>query len=274
MTTLTSSAFDWVCTTVRTDAAIMLEPGKEYLVESRLAPLAKSAGEHDVSAFIDRARTTSDRRMRDEIIDALTTNETSWFRDGGPFRAFETSILPELQKTRAAQRSVRVWSAACSTGQEPYSIAMILADTLGMEGWRNEIVATDLSPTVLRQAQAGTYSQIEMNRGLPASRLVKHFSRSGIGWTVNNELKSMISFRKMNLSVPFPPLGQFDVVFLRNVLIYFSVDTKREILAKVRKACKPDAFLILGGAETTLGIDDVHWERTPAERVSVYRPRS
>jgi chemotaxis protein methyltransferase CheR len=272
MTTLTSSAFDWVCTTVRKEAAIMLEPGKEYLVESRLAPLARSAGQANVTAYIERARSSLDARTRDAIVEALTTNETSWFRDGGPFRAFETVIVPQLREMRKSERKLRVWSAASSTGQEPYSLAMILADSVGQEGWRTEILGTDISPAVLRQAESGIYSQIEMNRGLPANRLVKHFGRSGMNWSVNPEIRKMVTFRKMNLATAFPPMGQFDVVFLRNVLIYFSVETKREILTRVRQVCRPDAYLILGGAETTLGVDD-QWERMALERISVYRPR-
>jgi chemotaxis protein methyltransferase CheR len=269
--TLTTSAFEWVCTIVRADAAIVLEPGKEYLVESRLAPLAREAGRPDVTSFIDGVRSSSDRQARDRVVEALTTNETSWFRDGGPFTALEQTIVPQLRKDRGASKTLQVWSAACSTGQEPYSMAMILQDALGVSGWRCQILATDLSPTVLAQAQQGRYNQIEMNRGLPANKLVTHFEREGMRWRANEQLRRMITFKQMNLARPFPPIGPFDVIFLRNVLIYFSIETRREILRRVRTACRPDGYLILGGAETTLGVDE-KWSRTQVGTTSVYRP--
>ncbi|UQX89588.1 protein-glutamate O-methyltransferase CheR [Jatrophihabitans telluris] len=270
--TLSAPAFDWVCATVEREAAIVLEPGKEYLVESRLTPLARSGGHPTVTAFVDKARTSADRRLREDIVEALTTNETSWFRDNSPFQVFSDEIMPYLKTERAAARQLRIWSAACSTGQEPYSLAMLLNEGLLPVGWRSEIIATDLSPAVLRQAEAGVYSQIEINRGLPANRLVRHFTRAGTKWAVNDDLKRMISFRKLNLAQPFPPMGQFDVIFLRNVLIYFSIQTRREILARMRAVCRPDGFLLLGGAETILGMDE-HWQRFSQGRVSLYRPR-
>jgi chemotaxis protein methyltransferase CheR len=267
--TVTAAAFEWVCMVVQSDAAIELAPGKEYLVESRLAPLARRTGLPDVNAFVAQVRSSGDRRARDTIVDALTTNETSWFRDGGPFTAFEKEILPALRKDRAASRSIQVWSAACSTGQEPYSLAMLAKE--GLDGWRCQITATDLSPTVLAQARLGTYSQIEINRGLPANKLVTHFNRQGMRWSVNEDLRRMITFKEMNLARPFPPMGQFDVIFLRNVLIYFSVQTRREILKRALAVCRPDGYLVLGGAETTLGVDD-NWARVAMGRTSVYRP--
>lgn len=269
--TVSDVAFDWVCTVVRTDAAIVLEPGKQYLVESRLAPLAREAGQRDVTEFIDRIRGSADRRARARVVDALTTNETSWFRDGGPFTAFERTILPQLVAKRSATRSLRVWSAACSTGQEPYSLAMIMAELPALKGWNCQILGTDLSPTVLAQAQQGVYNQIEMNRGLPANRLVTHFTKEGMRWRANENLRQMISYRELNLARPFPAIGQFDVVFLRNVLIYFSVETRREILRRVRAVCRPDGYLVLGGAETTLGVDE-KWVRHAVGTTSVYQP--
>src|SRR3954454_1353481 len=212
--TLTAAAFDWVCTVVRADAAIELASGKEYLVESRLAPLARKAGRDDVNSYVDHLRSSADRIARNSVVDALTTNETSWFRDGGPFTAFEREIVPALRKDRASARTVQIWSAACSTGQEPYSIAMLLKESLVAESWRCQITATDLSPTVLAQARKGTYSQIEMNRGLPATRLVNHFHRQGMSWAVNDDLRNLIKFQEMNLARPFPAIGQFDVIFL------------------------------------------------------------
>jgi len=269
--TVTDAAFDWVREVVANDAAIVLEPGKEYLVETRLAPLARAAGQAGVTAYIDQARTSADRQARARIVDALTTNETSWFRDGTPFQALEREIVPALAASRAITRTVRIWSAACSTGQEPYSIAMVLRDTVGAQGWHCQVLGTDLSPTVLEQARQGLYNQVEMNRGLPASKLISHFSRDGMRWRINDELRSLVSFRELNLARPLPPLGQFDVVFLRNVLIYFSVETRRQILQRVRAACRPDGYLVLGSAETTLGVDD-RWRLVRLGTSTVYQP--
>lgn len=270
---ISTAAFEWVRTVVLADSAIVLDAGKEYLVESRLAPLARSSGRGDVSAYVDHIRNTADRRSRDHIVEALTTNETSWFRDSGPFQALETTILPDILRNRVGPGNVRIWSAACSTGQEPYSIAMVVRDSgLAVSHRGCEILATDLSPAVLAHAESGTYTQVEINRGLPAAKLVKHFSRSAMHWQVNENLRQMISFRQLNLAQATPAIGQFDVVFLRNVLIYFSVPTRREILKRIRAVCRPDAYLLLGGAETTIGVDDT-WVREQIGRVPVYRPR-
>ena len=272
--TLTTSAFDWVRGVVEADAAIVLEPGKEYLVESRLAALARQAGASSVSAYLEQVRPTADRRLRQQLVEALTTNETSWFRDPAAFEMFEQTILPELRRQRAATRQVRVWSAACSTGQEPYSLAMLLRETLAAEGWRSEIVGTDIDESVLAKAREGVYSQLEINRGLPAGKLVAYFTRSGTGWRVNDSLRPLVSFTRLNLATALPPtLGRFDVIFLRNVLIYFSIPTRQAILQRIRAVCHPGAYLVLGSAETTLGIDD-GWERMVVGRATCYRPRS
>jgi chemotaxis protein methyltransferase CheR len=267
---VSATAYDWVCTVVRTDAAIVLEAGKQYLVESRLTPLAREAGERDVTAFIDRIRTSADRRARARVVDALTTNETSWFRDGGPFATFERGIVPELMARRAT-KSLRVWSAACSTGQEPYGLAMILSETAVRRGWSCQIHATDLSPTVLAQARQGVYNQLEIKRGLPAGRLAQHFTVEGTGWRASEALRRMITFQELNLARPFPALGQFDVVFLRNVLIYFTPAMRGEILRRVRAVCRPDGYLVLGNAETTVGLDDA-WVRQSINGTTVFRP--
>jgi chemotaxis protein methyltransferase CheR len=270
---ITPTAFDWVCSLVRRESAIVLERGKEYLVESRLVPLARAAGAPDVTAYIDGVRLRPDRRAQTAIVEALTTNETSWFRDGAPFQAFATSVVPALQQARASARSLRIWSAACSTGQEPYSLAIALADSLVAGGWRTEIVATDLSNDVLDKARAGRYSQLEMNRGLPAPMLVRHFTRAGTQWQVNDDVRRLVKFSQLNLTSSFASLGMFDVVFLRNVLIYFDVQTKRDVLTRIRKVLRPGGYLFLGGAETTLGVDD-NWERELIGRVSVHRPKN
>jgi chemotaxis protein methyltransferase CheR len=266
---LTRETFDFVADLVRRRSAIQLEPGKEYLVESRLLPLAREGGHSGVDAYVTSVRTG--RREPDlvAVVEALTTNETSWFRDSTPFSALRTHILPALRAERPVLDRLRVWSAACSTGQEPYSIAMTLAEILG-PSTRTEIVATDLSDQVLNQAKEGRYSQLEVNRGLPAPMLVRHFRRSGADWQIAEELRRTITFQRHNL-LDAPPLGPFDLVFLRNVLIYFDLATKRAILGRVHRVLRPGGFLVLGAAETTIGVDG-DWERVPVARGSVYRP--
>lgn len=204
----------------------------------------------------------------------MTTNETSFFRDIHPFAALERHLLPELITRRSAQRRLSIWSAACSSGQEPYTVAMILADRFAqLRDWDVRILATDISTEMLERARTGRYSQLEMNRGLPAVRLVRHFTRAGTGWEASAALRAAVEFRQLNLVEPWPAMASMDVVLLRNVLIYFSVATKREVLARLRRVLRPDGFLILGGAETTLGLDE-HFERLQTGTGSCYRLRA
>ena len=270
-TATTAVAFDWVRSIVSADAAIVLDPSKDYLIQARLAPLARAAGIIDVTAYIEHLRTAPTRQVRQLLVEAMTTNETSWFRDSAPYTMFETSILPQLRTSRSSERRVRVWSAACSSGQEPYSLGMILRESLLREGWQAEIVATDIDETVLAKARTGYYSQLEMNRGLPVPKLVQHFTRHGAGWQISKDIQALVKFSKLNLALSQPPFGLFDVVFLRNVLIYFSIETRREILNRIRRVCRPDGYLVLGGAETTLGVD-AQWERVVVGPSTFYRP--
>lgn len=268
---LTAQEFAYVSDLVRRHSAIVLETGKEYLVEARLLPLARQAGIPTVSEYVNRAQLRPEPDTQDKIVDALTTNETSWFRDGEPFQAIADGVLPELIPARSANRVIRVWSAACSSGQEPYSLAMVLQESLPA-GWSYEILATDISQEMLRRAESGRFTQLEINRGLPAKMLVRHFERDGTHWLVSGGLRRNISFKRLNLAVPLPPLPQFDIVFLRNVLIYFNVETKRQVLDRVSAVMRPDGWLFLGSAETTIGIDD-RFERVAAGRSSAYRLR-
>lgn len=270
--TLTSETFHYVATLVHQRSAILLEPGKEYLVESRLMPLAREAGMAGVDDYVRGVRRTSKPQDLDLVVEALTTNETSWFRDSAPFSALGADIIPELVASRGLLTRLRVWSAACSTGQEPYSIAMTLADDVRCRSTRIEIVATDLSDQVLARAREGRYSQLEVNRGLPAPMLVRHFVRDGADWRISNDLRSKISFLRHNLLDATPAGGRFDIVYLRNVLIYFDQPTKQAILRRVQQTMAPDGFLVLGAAETTVGLDDT-WERVAISRGSIYRPR-
>ncbi|WP_324650480.1 protein-glutamate O-methyltransferase CheR [Georgenia sp. H159] len=265
---VSAEAFGYVADLVRTHSAIQLTPGKEYLVESRLMPLAREkglSGPTAVESYVREMRRRADRSEVTRVVEALTTNETSWFRDNSPFVVFRRHVVPAVQSLHPGP--VRIWSAACSTGQEPYSIAMTLLET-GES--RFSVLATDLSTAVLAQARRGEYSQLEMNRGLPAAMLIRYFARSGAGWAVKDELRRTVTFTQHNLLSPPPSGGPFDVVFLRNVLIYFDAATKRDIFTRIRRVMRPGAFLILGAAESTVGITDA-WERVATPYGSVYR---
>jgi chemotaxis protein methyltransferase CheR len=269
---LSQSDFAFVSALVHREASIVLAPGKEYLVEARLIPVARHVGAASVAEFLSglqRRPNTADQRR---IVDALTTNETSWFRDREPFTALTDVVLPELVKSRSAQRKVRIWSAASSSGQEAYSLAITLQETLPA-GWSYEILGSDISTEMIKRAEAAEYSQVEVNRGLPAAQLVQYFERVGAHWRVMPQLRRNVSFRLMNLTAPLPAMPPFDVIFLRNVLIYFDVATKKSVLHNAARLLRPDGWLFLGAAETTIGIDD-NYERVAAGRTSAYRVRS
>lgn len=249
--------FDYVADLARTSAAIVLERGKEYLVETRLAPLARQEGLATLGELITRLRSqkvAGDLHAR--VVDALTTNETFFFRDFHPFEALRKTIIPQLIQQRAAVKRITIWSGACSTGQEPYSMVMMLRDSFPvLKDWSVRIMATDLSPTVLAQAREGRYSQLEVNRGLPAPMLIRYFEKREGHWYVKEDLKSLIEFKPLNLIQPWPLMPGFDLIFLRNVMIYFDVETKRSILRRMRACLLPHGHLFLGTAETTLNLD-------------------
>ncbi|MDU1664688.1 MAG: protein-glutamate O-methyltransferase CheR, partial [Bradyrhizobium sp.] len=206
-----------------------------------------------------------------QVVEAMTTNETFFFRDKTPFDHFRDVIMPELLKTRAGRRSVRIWCAAGSTGQEPYSIAMCLKEMgLALNGWRVEVLATDLSQEVLEKSKTGLYSQFEVQRGLPIQLLVKYFKQTGELWQINADLRAMVQHRQLNLLHDFSRLGIFDVIFCRNVLIYFDQETKINIFNRLAKAIEPDGFLMLGAAETLVGLMDAF--KPVTERRGLYRP--
>ncbi|WP_029434218.1 protein-glutamate O-methyltransferase CheR [Blastococcus sp. URHD0036] len=269
--TLTATSFDWVRQVVHRESAIVLAPGKEYLVEARLLPIARQKGLADVGQLVDNVRTRPNPEDTRRIVEALTTNETSWFRDGDPFTTLTTTVLPSLLSARGPNERLQIWSAACSSGQEPYTIAMLLEDAMPNAAGRVSITATDLSREMVERTRAGRFSQLEVNRGLPAAMLVRHFSRAGSEWEVNSTLRRMVTASECNLAAPLPRMGPFDVVYLRNVLIYFDLPTKQAILRRVRALMKPDGWLFLGAAETTLGVDN-DWERVVLGRSSAYRP--
>jgi chemotaxis protein methyltransferase CheR len=265
---LTPTEFGYVQQLVRDESAISLSPGKEYLVEARLAPLAEREGLSSVAALIDRLPGAS-AALRHDVVQAMTTNETSFFRDVHPFEALRETVLPAAVAANGGRR-LRLWSAAASTGQEAYSLAMLVAEHFAHVP-DVTILGTDLSRDVLARAAAGRFTQLEVNRGLPAAKLVRWFERSGAEYHVKDELRRRVEFRELNLSRPWPPLPQMDVVLLRNLLIYFDLPAKQQVLAQVSRVLAPGGVLFLGGAETTYGLDD-GWERVQVGRTSFYRP--
>jgi chemotaxis protein methyltransferase CheR len=252
-------------------SAIVLEAGKEYLVEARLAPIARESGLGTIAGVVEALRRAPRGPLATAVVEAMTTNETSFFRDIHPFESLKNSVIPELLVRNAKERTIHIWSGACSTGQEPYTIAMTLRESFPqLENWTVRIVCTDLAEHVLARARAGRYRQLEVNRGLPAHLLAKYFTRHGMEWEVVPELKRWTEFRALNLIGDWGLLPRFDVVFLRNVLIYFDIETKRKILARIRRQMKPDGWLFLGGAETTLNIDE-SFRRVTVERGHAYQ---
>jgi chemotaxis protein methyltransferase CheR len=266
--TLPATDFAFVTQLVRQRSAIDLQPGKEYLVESRLAPIARSMGERDVAGVVARLR-RGDSQLSEMVVDALTTNETSWFRDTHPFHAVTQHLLPDL--VASGSRALTFWSAACSSGQEAYSLAMLLLEWLPAHpGVTAQIVGTDISPRMVERARTARYSQLEVNRGLPAQYLVKYFEQAGREWVLRPQVRSMARFERGNLALPAIGVPPCDVVFLRNVLIYFDLETKRTVLSHIRRVLKPGGYLLLGGAESTLNLDAA-FQRVEFGRAAVFR---
>jgi chemotaxis protein methyltransferase CheR len=265
-------SFQFVREFVYRHAAIVLDDGQGYLVDSRLGALAQREGYSSVDDLVGRLRHGEPNGLHAKVVEAMTTNETSFFRDAAPFEALRRRVLPELIAARGPQRGLRVWSAAASTGQEPYSIAMLLREHFPqLDDWNVRILGTDINSAVLDRAREGRYRQLEVNRGLPATMLVKYFRREGVDWCLAPEVKRLAHFEQLNLLDPWARVGACDVVFLRNVLIYFDLATRRQILGRVRETLRPDGYLFLGCAETPLGIDDA-FERVEFEKTFFYRP--
>ena len=263
---------DYIRSLVREKAAIIVDSDKGYLVESRLLPLARKEGFATLDDFITKLRTAPYNVMHRKVVDAMTTNETSFFRDVHPFESLKTEILPKMIEARAKVRQLSFWCGASSTGQEPYSICMLMREHFPqLATWKIDFLATDLSRDVLDKARAGKFSQLEVNRGLPAPMLLKYFARQGVEWQIKDEVRSLMTFREQNLMETWNIPYGLDIVFLRNVMIYFDVETKKQILGNIRRHLKPDGYLFLGGAETTLNLDD-KFERVRFDKTWCYRP--
>lgn len=251
------SDFELIAGLLKQRSGLVLTPDKGYLLESRLSSVARRWDFKSFDEMIQSIRAKRDEKLLGEITEAMTTNESFFFRDTKPFDQFRDLVLPHLLTARASKRSFRIWSAACSTGQEPYSLAMLLKEADSkLAGWRIEIIATDLSNEVLDKAKEGLYTQFEAQRGLPITLLMKYFTQSGDHWQISQDLRRMITFKPFNLLESPAALGHFDVIFLRNVLIYFDPPTKSKILEGMSRQLASDGFLYLGGAETVLGVSD------------------
>ena len=267
------ATFAYLAQMVRDHSAIVLDDTKAYLVESRLGPLLYSEGVRDIDELAHRLRDDRFGPLRRKVLDAMTNNETWFFRDLYPFEALKTAILPQLISRPENIRSLSIWSAACSSGQEIYSVAMLIRENFpSLLNLNTMLLGTDVSDAILQRAEAGRYSQLEVNRGLPALLLAKYFQQEGREWQLKRNVRDMARFRYVNLSAPFPHLGPFDVVFLRNVLIYFGMDMRRQILARIRQVLRPGGVLFMGAAETTLNLDD-SYERVPFQKSFYYRPK-
>jgi chemotaxis protein methyltransferase CheR len=253
---------------------IRLEEGKEYFVEMRLCSLATDEGFASPADVLEVLRTEENWGvLHRRVAEALAIAETSWFRDVHPFDELRRSVLPQMLQKRAATRELRIWSAACASGQEPYSVAMLLREYFPqLISWHVQLLATDFSTTVLRRAREAVYSQIEVNRGLPAPMLVKWFRKDGLDWRLRDDARNAVEFRELNLTAPWPTVPTQDVVLMRNVLLYFDTAARRTVLRNVHRTLAPDGLLFLGGSETTLSIDDT-FEPVTFGRTVAYRPR-
>ena len=252
-------------------SGLSLDDQKQYLVEARLIPLVKTWGLTNISEIVMELR-RDNSVLGNAVTEAMTTNETSFFRDKVPFEEFKNLMLPQILAERFRRRHIRIWVAASATGQEPYTIAMLLRESFPeLASWKVEIIATDISPQVLERGRQGIYSQFEVQRGLPIHLLMKYFDEVQDGWQVKEELGRSISWRELNLLQDFSALGRFDVVFCRNVLIYFQVSTKKEILDRISTMLPSDGFLLMGAAETVIGITET-FSRVKEYRAAVYAP--
>ncbi|MGN1289284.1 MAG: CheR family methyltransferase, partial [Bradyrhizobium sp.] len=267
---MTPLDYEYLRKLLKERSGLDLSSDKQYLVESRLLPLARRSNLAGIPELVLKMKGGAEM-LTSEVVEAMTTNETFFFRDKIPFDHLKDAVLPALAQARAARRSLRIWCAASSTGQEPYSIAMLLKEMTALfSGWRIEIIATDLSQAVLEKSKAGLFSQFEVQRGLPIQLLVKYFTQQGELWQLNADIRGMVQHRQLNLLQDIAHLGTFDVIFCRNVLIYFDQQTKAGIFGKISRMLEHDGVLALGAAESVVGITNLF--RPYPDRRGLYQP--
>jgi chemotaxis protein methyltransferase CheR len=270
---VTPRDYDFLRHCLKARSGLVLSADKQYLVESRLLPVARKAGLGGLRELVAALETGRDEALMTDVVEAMTTNESYFFRDKMPFEHFRATIMPALIAARRASRSIRIWCAAASTGQEPYSLAMaVKAMERDLVGWRIELLATDLSNEVLEKARGGLYSQFEVQRGLPIQLLIEHFTQSGEAWQIAPQLRAMVKYRQLNLLNDFSQLGTFDLVLCRNVLIYFDQATKIDVLSRLARVTASDGYLVLGAAETVVGLTD-RFKMVPDKR-GLYVPNN
>ena len=268
---ITAPEFDYIRKLIQKSAGIVLEDGKEYLVEARFGPIVREHKLDSISALVRKLQANGLDPLHKKVVEAMTTNETSFFRDQHPFDALKKTVIPDLIAKRAMTKTLSIWCAASSSGQEPYTIAMTLFESIpAIRDWQIKFTATDLSKAMVDRCKSGRYSQLEVNRGLPAPLMVKYFRKDGLEWEIDPKLRSMVEFREMNLLEAWPKFPPVDIVFIRNVLIYFDSSTKKEIFRRIRGVIRPDGYLFLGGAETPMNLDDA-FVRLPFDRTGCYQ---
>lgn len=252
---ISASDYAFLQTMLKTRSGLVLAADKGYLIESRLLPVARQFGCATLGELVARLRTPGAHAEVQSVVEAMTTNESFFFRDKLPFDAFQAVVLPALIQQTSAGQTIRIWCAAASSGQEPYSLAMLLSENPALvAGRRVEIIATDISQPILERAREGIYTQFEVQRGLPVHYLAKYFTKVGDRWQISPQIRRMVTYKFVNLLDNFSDLGIFDVVFCRNVLIYFDVETKRSVLERMATIMRPEGVLVLGGAETVRGL--------------------
>ncbi len=266
------SIFNFISDLVREKSAIVLDMQEAYLVELRLAPLLRAHGLPSLDSLVRELRRPSAGALTKEVVEAMTTNETSFFRDILPFQALKEKVLPAMIEQRRQTRKLTIWSNACSSGQEPFTIAMVIREHFPeLADWKIQIIATDLCSKVLERAREGLFNQTEINRGLPLAMLLKYFRKERLQWQIDESIRRSVDFRVVNLVEPWPPLPPVDIIFLRNVLIYFDVSTKSQLLKRARSVLPQDGCLFLGGSETTMNLD-APFRRDTAGNAVFYRP--
>jgi chemotaxis protein methyltransferase CheR len=264
--------YDYLRKLLKERSGLLLSADKQYLVESRLTPVMRKVGLASLAELVMKLK-GGNEELTVDVVEAMTTNESFFYRDKIPFEHFRDAIIPQLMTARARERRIRIWCAAASTGQEPYSLAMTIKemkDKLG--GWRVDILGTDISTDVLEKAKAGVYSQFEVQRGLPIQLLVKYFTQAGDTWQIAPEIRAMVHYRPHNLLAEFAALGRFDIVFCRNVLIYFDQETKIGVLERLARISEHDGYLVLGAAETVVGLTEVF--KPMMDRRGLYVPNA
>ncbi|MBI2688867.1 MAG: protein-glutamate O-methyltransferase CheR [Acidobacteria bacterium] len=256
-TAITADNYSYLQRYIYQESGIVIDLGKNYLLESRLLPIVKQENLATLNDLCSLLRATASPALKSRVVESMTTNETLFFRDPAVFGALQRHVLPQLVEARRAVKRISIWSAAASSGQEAYSVAILLRE-MGLEGWRIHILGTDLNQQILDKAAAGRYLQIEVNRGLPAKHLVRYFNRAGLDWQINNDIRPMVTFQRFDLRSSMHTFGPFDLVLCRNVLIYFDVETKKQILGSIRQTIAPGGLLALGAAETTINLDSAY----------------